>query len=648
MTSNLWYDNDEVTDFHPHVEECLNKALQSLSLDTLYEVKHHPPIPQAVTIPDFAIKNRSNGKFLFILEVKRTRPDVESERYWIQTKGYVDALGYDWVPGATRYFAITNLEEMITFAHRNEHVTRCMLKDNPKENGNFIRGNNDSLATIKAKLIEELKVIINSSASRQTPAFNNNWLMLVDKFYSTYQNVYSDVAITDRIKKRDVTMHEMLRILLYQYLKTSYIAHMHAHRSIFKNISTTTNDIDFINSLINNYSRVLGIDFSQIFSKYVGAERIIPDHPKPTILVEFRNIVEFTDRVIGLAYADNPSPKIFFSLLTNRVYDWDELHGEGKIMTDSQLSSIVAELAIRSSEDKVIDPGSGDGALLDAAYEKLTLLSEENGQTRTHNKFLSSLHGYEIDSFLNQLATFRLVSKNLKDVDNNTNVDLQCEDLFNHPRPGQFDAVVMNPPFLRNDDPVYPITTNRRNIMLGAIERACGTPSFIRNARQPNLYFYFLNWAPHYLKDGGFASIIIMTKFMNNQDGVHIKKFMKDDLISVISYPRDYFGSFKVTTSIILMQKNTSQDYVTFLKIINRMLLEDPKKIKELSEIDHNEINADYTVRLIAKSTLLPEDNWLLNLIDPEDKYTYLENFGVLKLLNGDLFSLMKKGRSRK
>ena len=78
---NLWYNSDEVADFHPLVEKALNDALVNVGYNNIAEVIHHPAIPNSTIIPDFAKKLKGSQRYVFIVEVKRTQRDVESQRY---------------------------------------------------------------------------------------------------------------------------------------------------------------------------------------------------------------------------------------------------------------------------------------------------------------------------------------------------------------------------------------------------------------------------------------------------------------------------------------------------------------------------------------------------------------------------------------
>ena len=87
-----------------------------------------------------------------------------------------------------------------------------------------------------------------------------------------------------------------------------------------------------------------------------------------------------------------------------------------------------------------------------------------------------------------------MVSKNLSGVNNTTNANIIPGNTFSNPNSSGFDVLLMNPPFLRNDNPDVPITVADKALMNNAITNN-GQTNFVTLASQPNLYFYFVNYS---------------------------------------------------------------------------------------------------------------------------------------------------------
>src|SRR5690606_28702035 len=227
----------------------------------------------------------------------------------------------------------------------------------------------------------------------------------------------------------------------------------------------------------------------------------------------------------------------------------------------------------------------------------LNILSLSNTVTKSHNQLLNQINGIEIDPFLAQLATFRLVSKNLSGVDSSTNANIITGNTFNNPNIAGYDVLLMNPPFLRNDNPDAPITIADKALMNNAIN-SNGQTNFVTLASQPNLYFYFVNYSWHYLNSQGRAGLILMATFLNNKDGEFLKQFLLDKVESIILYPRNYFEDFKVTTVIVVLSKQPSTN-IKFLRVINSDLLSRPNDIKALlSNSANTVVTSDYSLKI--------------------------------------------------
>lgn len=108
----MWinYSDSEVRKFHPICSEALNKALRILDIENLYSVEHHEMF--GTIEADFVIKNRTSGRYLCVIEVKRTLSDVQSTRYQYQAMSYVQSAGTKM---EKPFYMITNLEYSYCF-----------------------------------------------------------------------------------------------------------------------------------------------------------------------------------------------------------------------------------------------------------------------------------------------------------------------------------------------------------------------------------------------------------------------------------------------------------------------------------------------------------------------------------------------------
>lgn len=626
--TNIWYNSDEVSVFQPAVELALNNALISCGYDGIAEVVHNPKIPNSSTIPDCAIRLKATQRFVFIVEVKRTQRDVESQRYQNQSRSYVTDFGGHWEPNYHKYFCVTNIERLVLFADRNGvPLTNCILKGNPRQHSLFNPVNHNATASI-AELQATFENILPNIFNRVPPDWDNNWQLVIESFYNNYIALKNTLGYPEEVKK-ELTLYELFRLLAYAYLKDFYTQTGNANAAHFHNYPSYTATLtQFTNNLANNYNRIIQLDFRQIFIDHPNqGQRLFPDNFSANYLQYFKDLIQCFVQHNSNAVADNPSPSYVFNLLTSKIYIKEELHSKGKVMSDAELSNLLASLCIDSLDARVLDPGCGDGALLDAAYDQISLLTSTANQVKTHNQILNQIDGIEIDPFLSQLSAFRLLSKNLAQVNNSTTANILIGDIFHNPRANHYDTVLMNPPFLRNDNPDAPITIADKTNMRAAITGQ-GLNYFVSNASQPNLYFYFTNYIWHYLRNNGKAGIILMTKFLNNKDGEHLKRFISDKVEAIISYPRKYFQEFDVTTVIVILKKGNSSANVSFVRVSDENILLNPDNLKTILALNTDTTTAGFKLRVVPRNTLIATDNWRQYLND--DKY---DNFSKLKCL---------------
>lgn len=636
---NLWYNSDEVTGFHPVVESAINSAIINCGYDSVMELVHHPAIPNSTIIPDFAIKLKSSNRYIFVIEVKKTARDVTSQRFQNQSRSYVSDFSPYWEPNYPKYFCLTNIEELILFADRQGPISTCILKGNPKSHTPFNPQNRDATQTsieFQATFEQILPIIYN----RTQPNWDNNWQPIIDTFVQNYQSVSNSLSLNKDLAD-EITLYEFFRLLAFAYLKDYYNQTSNPNQSFFRTFPLANDNLQtFITKLTNNYNRVIQLDFNQVFSNHPNStDRIFPENFSSTIVQYFKNTIQALNSYSSQAVSDNPLPEYVFNLLTSKVYDKNTLHKKGKIMSDTELSILLATMTIENVNSTVIDPCSGDGALLDAAYDFLNILNLSSAITKSHNQLLDQVAGIEIDPFLAQLATFRLVSKNLSGVNNTTNANIITGNTFSNPNSSGFDVLLMNPPFLRNDNPDAPITIADKALMHNAIN-SYGQTNFVTLASQPNLYFYFVNYSWHYLNSQGRAGLILMAKFLNNEEGEHLKQFILDKVESIILYPRNYFEDFKVTTVITVLSKQPSTQ-IKFLRIIDSDLLSRPNDIKSiLSSTDSSIVTANYTLKVTDRK-IDPSANWKMFFNDPADKFQTLDSLPFLEPM--DTFFVNKK-----
>lgn len=647
--ASLWYGSDEVGEFHPVVERCLNKALEMSGLSGKYEVRHHFG-DYTSGIPDFCVLDRVTKDFVCVIEVKRTMTDVFSKDSGLQARGYVEELyPLRWRPRYHPYFCVTNIEMTQFYSLRQRaSLIGCLLTGSPHDSGHLIDQQEECIENFTrmfAGFFKTMDKLVEPDFSKHLEAISESFN---DTFYDIAKILGVNLVRMDRLIRanqeiKQSILYELLRFAFYYYIRESYEMAKSRSASYFKDFDVEgLTDLQLISVIQSNFEKAMEIDFSDILKDYPSNDAIIPTgllENKDLCLV-FNTFIQTLRDNAQQGIQKNHNLDHFVSLLTSEVYDKEEMHMSGKIMSDEVLSDILADFSIESEKDLVVDPCCGDGNLLTASYNKLLEMNKRNKGRYDHNSILKQIYGIEIDPNLVQLAAFKLICRNLDDVTKETSTNLLASDLFDTHEKEKFDALVMNPPFLRNED--VPEETKQR--YLANIERCTGKTSFIRDVRQPNLYFYFVEKAVSMLKEDGRASIILMTKFLNNKDGKFLKQFLLPNLDAVISYPPSFFEGFRVTTCIILLSKKRDMGgKISFLKVIDTDILSKTEEVKSILQGEGDASDPRYSIVSIDKGMLRPEDNWRIFLIDPENKFERLESLSILKPLES-FFGTVKRG----
>ena len=176
----MWisYSDSEVKVFHPLCEEALNKALKELRLDKEYKVIHHQYTGSLEM--DFVIQHITTGKYVCVVEVKRTPSDVHSTRYQFQAMSYVQQnAGQTEKP----YYILTNLECAYSFRYdvNKSKTFQQVLKPGFETIGRF---ENDSKECFSEKLSEYFSHEVNIYLYFHHNEFFNQYIFPIIKYKS--------------------------------------------------------------------------------------------------------------------------------------------------------------------------------------------------------------------------------------------------------------------------------------------------------------------------------------------------------------------------------------------------------------------------------------------------------------------------------
>ena len=173
----LSYTDDEILAFHPEFESAAGDALSQVSHGASYEWRHHPRVAIG-TVPDYVLVDRSTGRWIVVVEIKRTRSAVFSPRFQAQAKGYAEANQARYPPGRPMYFALTNLEITLLCAlNGSRPPSECIVEDGLFDSGSFAT---DSAQDHRSRFVADLSRLVTRALTTTRESFDTVWPNLIE------------------------------------------------------------------------------------------------------------------------------------------------------------------------------------------------------------------------------------------------------------------------------------------------------------------------------------------------------------------------------------------------------------------------------------------------------------------------------------
>ena len=569
---DLSYSREEVADFHPAFKIIGNRVLTSMSLDKKYEWLHHPSSAGVGVIPDFVLAERQTGRWILVVEIKR-RPDVvNSERAQIQAKGYSEANAAKYRLNAPQYFAITNMEVSHLFALRGASPPRdCLI-----ENMSFISG---SFATTNSsqhelKFATDLSSLVEKSINEQNPEYSTVWPLLVqtayryadelpnNDIYDLRPSKFSDVVANYFGIDVDLTLRRelMVRCLLAEYIRGILSKYEHPNQKGLSPVSTTSV------SVANAISGLRSVDFASVFEDAAAQLYVsIQSEEAVRVILEKYLATLSKSKVFNLALRRSDSFTFPESLIAES-YPALIRDERGKAQTDAELASMLVAFTVRTTTEKILDPGCGDGNLLSAGYDLLREMGCD------HITALKNLTGIEADSLAARIAGLRLALKEPQNVSIEDPNFIFVDDMFvNTGKLGSADVILMNPPFKRFEaQDGAPIPDELRQHLQCSIELISDETNTI--AGQPNIYNYYVEFIVKSAKIGATLGIILDNKWYQNKSCDSLRDFIRTncEITAIVTYPySQYFDGLMISTSMLILKKKapTASSNTLFIRV---------------------------------------------------------------------------------
>lgn len=508
------YSDSEVNVFHPACEEALNAALAGLGKDREYRVLHHQHT--GTLEMDFAVQNTATGKYLCVVEVKRTPADVHSTRYQFQAMSY---LQMNTAETEKPFYILTNLEYAFSFRYdpSRPRVFQQMLSPGLHAIGRFAQ-------LTRPELIEQLTRFFQA----QLAAFLQDryeYLVTLEQFASHME----------RIRNQPKLWKSSLAVLLYEYIRGAFTF---VSRNELHDVRLFRNDVMRI---CNEAAR---INFKEIFS-------YSPDKFERTVAIdsgELANLFDFGSKNIsGDSIAD----------ILHQIVSEGHEH-EGEVPTDLELGRVVAALAHSVSGDIgpqecVCDPAAGSGNLISSAIDIYTL---------TPNQIIAN----DVNQQLLELLTLRLGLNFVHTVDASHSPKVTGKDVVEL-TPHDFadvKVIVMNPPFLGG---VY--AARRKQPFYDRIRQLAGG-STGTNVGQMPLEAAFLELVTYLAAPGTTVACVFPKTHLTARgpEAQIIRRLILNDLglRTVFTYPgKDIFDDVTKDTCVLVGRVRESAEYVNVI-----------------------------------------------------------------------------------
>jgi type I restriction-modification system DNA methylase subunit len=309
-----------------------------------------------------------------------------------------------------------------------------------------------------------------------------------------------------------------------------------------------------------------------------------------------------------------------------------ERHRLGQYYTPPPIIELITEMCIKSPTDRVLDPACGSGGFLVKTYHKLRDLKKKENpfaeDSKLHEEILNQLYGIDINQFPAQLSSINLAVRNLKVT--SRNINLIVSDFFKvKPSigifPKEFDVVVTNPPYTRQEEMEY-----KDQIRKEALTYSDG--SEIPLDARAGIYAYFFTHSAKFMKNHGMMGQITSDTWLDVGFGEDLKRFFLDHfkIHAIIWYDVRAFEKALVGTCITILEKedefkeDRDDNLVKFVRIKKAMPIQEMVTTIESAKKDFETEHIGITVR--GQKELEPKNKWEIFLRAPTIYFKLIVN----------------------
>ena len=520
----MWisYTDKEVERFHPICQDALEKALEEIGVGNIYQVLHHQFIGPLEM--DLVIQNKSNLKYLCVIEVKRTISSVRSTRNQFQAMSYVQAMPPALIEKP--FYMITNLECscMFRYDQARQNVFQQMLTPGIVLNKKFDEINEASFRTL---LVAHYKSFI---------------LQILDNSYEYSSTIQDFINQVNVIRTSSSKWKAGLAIMFYEYIRGSLNT---LGRRGLKDVKILNQQID---AVCREGSK---INFKEIFL-----------HPTDDYQKDFRLPSNLLSNLFISGGHNISADEITTAmhLVLSKGHEHD-----GEVPTDIELAHLLLILSKKicgniDNDKKICDPAAGSGNLLTCIGDVFNNIQPKQLVANDINPYLLELLslrlGLNFPQFISKTNSPLITTENICNLETDYFKNVQL--------------LILNPPF------VSAIKSLQRKSEIFERIRSITGCAPITDVGQMSLEGPFIELIQKLLPVGStFACIIPKTHLTaRGEASVSLRNFFTSEfgLQIVCSYPgTGIFNDVTKDTIIVIGKKGEIAANVKFISLFDRI-----------------------------------------------------------------------------
>jgi methylase of polypeptide subunit release factors len=304
-----------------------------------------------------------------------------------------------------------------------------------------------------------------------------------------------------------------------------------------------------------------------------------------------------------------------------------------QFFTRTDIADLILSAVLTSDNEKVLDPGYGEGIFLKRALARLEHI---NKHTRSQINPADNIWGFDVASPTNNLTREGL-SAHLIEADFFLIKPNSILKEYNDLKIPLFDVIVANPPFTRQERINHSMGSEYKEKLIRQIENQLNITSAL--SKRTSLYAFFMYHSSIFLKQAGLMGYITPNLWLSVDYGAQLQEFLlKNFKIRAIvgSKVERFFESAEVDTIIIILEKclndkECTKNLVRFVQLRGALSIilrrfTSANSLKDANDMFWDFVNGinDFTIDDEKKIRVLPisqQQLWEQGLNRDTDKY---------------------------